>query len=141
MLHAQPQAAGSSLLARLTSLLVADALRIAGLEPLTRVTVLPVATGMAITLVLLALQHAQSNPHQRCVVRLCHNSNCNCSSALWWWCDCSSAHVTLFFRRVVIMSRIDQKTCYKSVVAAGCHVHIVPCLMDGDQLVTNLPQV
>lgn len=49
------QAAGSSLLARLTNLLVADALRLAGMD-VGAVSVLPVATGMAITLVLLALK-------------------------------------------------------------------------------------
>mmetsp|Transcript_27569 Transcript_27569/g.70228 ORF Transcript_27569/g.70228 Transcript_27569/m.70228 type:complete len:506 (-) Transcript_27569:1835-3352(-) len=52
----QPKAAGSSLLAKLTSLLAADALRLAGLQDLGAVTVLPLATGMAMTLTLLAIK-------------------------------------------------------------------------------------
>lgn len=50
------QAAGSSLLARLTGLLAADALRLAGLADLGPVTVLPFATGMAMTMTLLAMR-------------------------------------------------------------------------------------
>jgi O-phospho-L-seryl-tRNASec:L-selenocysteinyl-tRNA synthase len=50
------QAAGSSLLAKLSNVLVQDALQIAGLKEVTAVTVLPCATGMAITLSLLALK-------------------------------------------------------------------------------------
>jgi O-phospho-L-seryl-tRNASec:L-selenocysteinyl-tRNA synthase len=51
----QPKAAGSTLLARLCNLLAADALRAAGLPELGDATVLPLATGMALTLTLLAL--------------------------------------------------------------------------------------
>lgn len=50
------QAGGSSLLAKLTNLLAADALRLAGLADLGAVTVLPLATGMALTTTLLALR-------------------------------------------------------------------------------------
>ena len=50
------QAAGSSLLARLVNLLVADALGRAGLADLGASAVLPLATGMALTLTLLALR-------------------------------------------------------------------------------------
>lgn len=49
------QAAGSSLLAKLSNILVADALRLAGMGDLRAVTVLPLATGMAMTCVLLAI--------------------------------------------------------------------------------------
>ncbi|GLC64731.1 hypothetical protein PLESTF_000201300 [Pleodorina starrii] len=52
----QPKAAGSSLMAAITGHLAADALRIAGLEGVGPVSVLPLATGMALTLVLLALR-------------------------------------------------------------------------------------
>ena len=53
----QPKAAGSSLLASLTSLLVGDALQLAGLEDAGPPLIVPLATGMALTLGLLALQH------------------------------------------------------------------------------------
>ena len=52
----QPKAAGSSLLNKLTNLLVADAMRIAGLEAMGPALVLPLATGMTLTLVLLAVK-------------------------------------------------------------------------------------
>ncbi len=50
------QAAGSSLLAKLTNLLAADAMTIAGMADLGPVTVLPLATGMALTITMLALR-------------------------------------------------------------------------------------
>ena len=53
--HMVRQAAGSSLLSKITHCLVGDALRIAGLQDLGAVTVLPLATGMALTMTLLAL--------------------------------------------------------------------------------------
>ena len=50
------QAAGSSLLVKLTNILTKHALLLAGMGEVKAVTVLPVATGMAITLTLLALK-------------------------------------------------------------------------------------
>lgn len=52
----QPKAAGSSLLAKLTALLAADALEVAGLREVGAALVVPLATGMAITATLLALR-------------------------------------------------------------------------------------
>ena len=56
MLTSVSQAAGSSLLAKLCNILVQDALGQAGMLDVGAVTVLPVATGMALTLALLALK-------------------------------------------------------------------------------------
>ena len=50
------QAAGSSLLAKLCNILVQDALGTAGMLDVVAITVLPVATGMALTLTLLAMK-------------------------------------------------------------------------------------
>lgn len=50
------QAAGSSLLAKMTNILVQDALKEAGMLDVGAVTVLPLATGMALTLTILALK-------------------------------------------------------------------------------------
>lgn len=50
------QAAGSSMLAKLANLLAKDALSIAGLADVSSATVLPLATGMALTSVLLSLK-------------------------------------------------------------------------------------
>eukprot|EP00897_Mesotaenium_endlicherianum_P007645 jgi/Mesen1/6909/ME000354S06097 len=99
----QPKAAGSTLVARLTNCLAKDALTHAGLLDVGSVSVLPVATGMALTLTLTALR--QSRP--------------------------SSA-------RFVLWPRIDQKACVKSVLAAGLELAVVPNLMDGDELTTDL---
>ena len=63
----QPKAAGSTLLARLCNLLAADALSTAGLSEVSASTVLPLATGMSLTLALLAL--AKHRPGARCVPR------------------------------------------------------------------------
>ena len=52
----QPKAAGSSLLAKLTAYVVRDALETAGLSDIGRVLVVPVATGMALTLCLMGLR-------------------------------------------------------------------------------------
>lgn len=52
----QPKAAGSSLLLKLTKALAGDALRLAGLHDLGPLLVLPLATGMALTLTLLGLR-------------------------------------------------------------------------------------
>lgn len=52
----QPKAAGSSLMYRLTNLLATDALRRAGTAGVRESLVLPLATGMSVTLTLLALR-------------------------------------------------------------------------------------
>eukprot|EP00803_Ostreobium_quekettii_P004682 evm.model.scf_690.1 EVM.evm.TU.scf_690.1 scf_690:1172-7451(+) len=52
----QPKAAGSSLVSKLATLLVADALAIAGLQDIGAVSLLPLATGMALTMTFLALK-------------------------------------------------------------------------------------
>lgn len=53
------QAAGSSLLVKLTNILTKHALLMAGMLEVEAVTVLPVATGMAVTLTLLAMKAAR----------------------------------------------------------------------------------
>ncbi|GMH40742.1 hypothetical protein BSKO_08646 [Bryopsis sp. KO-2023] len=63
----QPKAAGSSVIAKLANLLAGHALDIAGIKDLGIVTVLPLATGMAITMTLLALK-AQRPPQARYVL-------------------------------------------------------------------------
>ena len=62
----QPKAAGSSLLCKVCNFLVKDALRVAGLLDVGYVTTVPVATGMALTLVLQALR--RRNPKGKYVV-------------------------------------------------------------------------
>ena len=59
--YAAMQAAGSSLLVKLTNILTKHALQLAGMLDVQAVTVLPVATGMAITLTLLAMKAARTH--------------------------------------------------------------------------------
>jgi len=62
----QPKAAGSSLLVVLTSSLSLHALRLSGLKSIRRCLVLPLATGMSMTLCLLALR--KKSPLRRYVI-------------------------------------------------------------------------
>lgn len=99
----QPKAAGSSLLAQLTNSMLLDLIRHAGGHAAASCVLLPVATGMAIMLVLLALR--QLRPQARYV--------------LW--------------------PRIDQKSCFKSMLSAGLEPVVLENLLEGDELTTNLP--
>lgn len=125
----QPKAAGSTLLAKLCNLLAADALKVAGLQELVDVTVLPVATGMAMTLTLLALRKRRPAT-ARCVswfplgqVTSSHSAHVCCSP------------------RYVVWPRCDQKTCVKAVLAAGLDLLVVENVLEGDQLRTDVDAV
>jgi len=98
----QPKAAGSSLLHEVTRYLVKDALRISGLSLSTIPLLLPMATGMSMTLVLLALKAKSPG------------------------------------RSHVVWPRIDQKSCFKAIVAAGCVPIVIENIIEGDALVTNV---
>lgn len=62
----QPKAAGSSLIVQLTRYLALDAIRISGIKAVKACCVMPAATGLTMTLVLLALR--QSRPAAKYVV-------------------------------------------------------------------------
>eukprot|EP01116_Phalansterium_solitarium_P007406 TRINITY_DN2005_c1_g2_i2.p1 TRINITY_DN2005_c1_g2~~TRINITY_DN2005_c1_g2_i2.p1 ORF type:complete len:613 (+),score=180.67 TRINITY_DN2005_c1_g2_i2:866-2704(+) len=65
----QPKAAGSSLMYKLAQRLALDACRIAGLRGVSACLLLPVATGMSLTLTLLAAKHnARCKPEARYVI-------------------------------------------------------------------------
>lgn len=98
----QPKASGSSLLQKLTNYLVLDALHLAGLARVSSALVVPLATGMSLTLCLLGLR--QQRPTARLV--------------LW--------------------PRVDQKTCLKAIVTAGCTPVVVANVHAGDELVTDV---
>ena len=59
--EAQPKAAGSSLIYALTNALAADALKRAGATGISEAVTLPLATGMSVTLLLLALRQLRPN--------------------------------------------------------------------------------
>ena len=62
----QPKAAGSSLLAKLTNYVVSDALHVAGIEDIGPCITLPMATGMTLTTLLLAVR--PTRPHAKYVI-------------------------------------------------------------------------
>jgi O-phospho-L-seryl-tRNASec:L-selenocysteinyl-tRNA synthase len=41
-------------------------------------------------------------------------------------------------KKIVLWSRIDQKSCFKAVASAGLECVVVPTKLEGDQVVTNL---
>ncbi|DAZ95164.1 TPA: hypothetical protein N0F65_012418 [Lagenidium giganteum] len=99
----QPKAAGSSLIVQLSNALARDLLVEAGMRSVSSALVLPVATGMSLTLVLLSLR--EQRPHAK----------------------------------YVIWPRIDQKSCFKSIVTAGFTPLVLPnAIQEGtDELQTD----
>lgn len=100
------QAVGSSVLARLTLLLVLDAIRRGScLNAKTAAAhgiLLPLCTGMSTSLVLSSFREAR--PKQK----------------------------------IVLWSRIDQKSCFKAIQSAGLTCVVIPTTREGDEVVTNL---
>ncbi|KAJ1491582.1 soluble liver antigen/liver pancreas antigen [Baffinella frigidus] len=107
----QPKAAGSSILSKLTHLMAAQALKLAGLSNVTSVVVLPVATGsvvvlpvatgMSITLCLMGLSLSRPG------------------------------------RRKVVWPRVDQKTCLKAMLALGLEPIIIKNHTEGDEIISK----
>ncbi len=98
----QPKAAGSSILLKLTNALCLHALSISGFTTLKKCIVVPLATGMTLSLCMQTLR--AKRPHSSIVL----------------WC------------------RIDQKSCFKSIIAAGLTPLVVECDLSGDEVITNL---
>lgn len=123
--EAQPKAVGSTLLAQVTLHLVLDAIRQgSGLHATTAAAhgiLLPLCTGMSLALVLRSLR----DQHQHQPNDNNHNQN-------------SSNHNKKPELDVVLWSRIDQKSCYKAVTAAGFTCVIVPTVRHGDCVTTDL---
>jgi len=98
----QPKAAGSSLLSKLTTSFVMDILKIAGAVHVKHCIVVPVATGMALVLTMLALRTLRPTA------------------------------------KYVIWPRIDQKSCFKSILTAGFEPIIIENILEGDELRTDI---
>lgn len=101
----QPKAAGSSTLNKLTNALVLDVIRQFGVRSCQDCFVVPMATGMALTLCLLALRKRRPQA------------------------------------KYVLWSRIDQKSCFKSILCAGFQPVIIELVSRGDQLDTDLDRM
>lgn len=101
----QPKAAGSSLLNKLTNSVVLDVLKLAGVQSVASCFVVPMATGMSLTLCFLTLRHRRPKA------------------------------------RYIIWPRIDQKSCFKSMITAGFEPVVVENVLEGDELRTDLEAV
>uniref|UniRef100_A0A4W3I325 O-phosphoseryl-tRNA(Sec) selenium transferase n=1 Tax=Callorhinchus milii TaxID=7868 RepID=A0A4W3I325_CALMI len=101
----QPKAAGSSLMNKLTNSIVLDILRVAGVRTLSSCFVVPMATGMSLTLCFLALRPRRPKA------------------------------------KFIIWPRIDQKSCFKSMITAGFEPIVIENLLEGDELRTDLQTV
>lgn len=155
LLAQQPKAAGSSLLHTLTHALTLHAIKLAGLTEAKQVLLLPVATGMSIVLALMALkqqhplyvrqqQEASRYAQQVAAAAMADSQLVDGDAAAVVESDGASVLPSLppaptVSPLYVIWSRIDQKTCLKSITAAGCVPVVLELVRVGDQLETNLP--
>lgn len=117
----QPKAAGSSLLAKLTNRLALHAVRLCGVLRAEAALVLPTATGLSISLTLLALLDARRREARAAAAA-----------------DGAAAALAAVEPRYVLWSRIDQKSCYKAVLLAGLEPVVVELRRDGDELRTDV---
>ncbi|KAK1346011.1 hypothetical protein QTO34_008480 [Cnephaeus nilssonii] len=101
----QPKAAGSSLLNKITNSLVLDIIKMAGVHSVTNCFVVPMATGMSLTLCFLTLRHKRPKA------------------------------------KYIIWPRIDQKSCFKSMITAGFEPVVIENVLEGDELRTDLKAV
>ena len=107
----QPKAAGSSLINKLTNCLMLQAIRTAGILRAKAALVLPLATGMSIALCLLTIRQRIQAENQQ-----------------------SSAEY-------VVWARLDQKACVKAIYTAGFKVAVVPTIVNGDAVQTDLEKM
>lgn len=98
----QPKAAGSSLMNKLTNSMLLHMIQAAGVSSAKSCFIVPMATGMCLSLCMLAFR--QERPRARHVV----------------W------------------SRIDQKSCFKSILTAGFNPVVVELVRVGDELQTDV---
>ncbi|XP_075004965.1 O-phosphoseryl-tRNA(Sec) selenium transferase isoform X3 [Calonectris borealis] len=101
----QPKAAGSSLLNKLTNSVVLDIIKLAGVRTVTNCFVVPMATGMSLTLCFLTLRHKRPKA------------------------------------KYIIWPRIDQKSCFKSMITAGFEPVVIENVLEGDELRTDIEAV
>ncbi|CAL6325024.1 unnamed protein product [Bathycoccus prasinos] len=109
----QPKAIGSSIIAKLANILVADAMKISGLQSIDSTTtlLLPLCTGMSLCSVFNALRaHHREEQNAKEEER----------------------------QNTILWTRLDQKTCIKSILASGYDVCVVDPILEKDELITNL---
>lgn len=90
------------MIVQLTNVLVKEILQLAGILLIKSAIVVPVATGMSMTLCLLALKARKPEA------------------------------------KYVLWPRIDQKSCFKAILTAGCEPVVIQNVFEGDELRTDL---
>jgi O-phospho-L-seryl-tRNASec:L-selenocysteinyl-tRNA synthase len=105
IIETQPKAAGSSILYKVVNYMALHAHRISGISKIEACVVVPLATGMSLTLCLLTLKSTRPSA------------------------------------KYVIWPRIDQKSCFKSILTAGLIPIVVPNVLDGDELSTDTSRI
>ncbi|KAM8939528.1 O-phosphoseryl-tRNA(Sec) selenium transferase [Pelodytes ibericus] len=101
----QPKAIGSSLLNKITNSVMLDIMKKAGMRLVTSCIVVPMATGMSLTLCFLTLRHKRPKA------------------------------------KYIIWPRIDQKSCFKSMITAGFEPVVIENVLQGDELTTDLAAI
>ncbi len=119
-----------------------DALGVAGMLDVGAVTVLPVATGMALTLTLLAMKAQrpatarQDSPPKDLL--LDSFSPGYGDSMISLTCLRYTEKRNVCMHRYVLWPRIDQKTCLKAIVSANLEVVPLENVLEGDELHTDM---
>jgi O-phospho-L-seryl-tRNASec:L-selenocysteinyl-tRNA synthase len=113
--EAQPKAVGSTTLVRLTLILVLDAIR----------------RGHDSSSSGLSAQHAAAHG---ILLPLCTGM----SMSLLLSSLHSQHQATFPEKRLVLWSRIDQKSCFKAIESAGLQCIVIPTKLDGDAVVTDV---
>lgn len=102
IVEVQPKAAGSSVLYKLTNLLVGHMLKLAGVTADLECVVFPMATGMTLCMAMIALRTLHPD------------------------------------KKYVLWPRIDQKSCFKSILAAGLVPIVVENVWTEQGMETNM---
>eukprot|EP00386_Alphamonas_edax_P014576 GDKI01044732.1.p1 GENE.GDKI01044732.1~~GDKI01044732.1.p1 ORF type:complete len:552 (+),score=169.57 GDKI01044732.1:144-1799(+) len=140
----QPKAAGSSLLHEMCARLALHAIQVAGIKAVKSCVVLPLATGMSMTLVLLALRQRHIDAQKKLTVTDKTHTQSDGSKETAEGGEKTAVVETETptptpMPKYVVWPRIDQKSCLKAITTAGFEPLVVPLVRgDGDSLVTDV---
>ena len=150
----QPKAAGSSLISKLTSALALSCIKLSGITNAKAALVLPVATGMSIALTLMTLRSVRRveniNPIQNTNTNITTDNkkttaNKNTTTNTTTTSSSKSMSIAQWNlsekSRYVLWLRIDQKACFKAIYTAGLIPVVIPTLIDGDLVKTDLNEL
>ena len=136
--EAQPKAAGSSVMARLTLALVLDVIRRgSGLDARDSAKdgiLLPMCTGMTVSLVLSTLLKMKKEEDDDDVGEMTGNAENSNESNI--------SNNSMLKKDgpdyCVLWCRIDQKSCLKAIITAGLRVVVIPTIIQNDHVVTDV---